>query len=187
MKKILAWHFTGLDRRLGYDANHLEVAPGYIYSIGDHETPSLCKCGMHASRKAIDALDYAPGAYVWRVRLWGDVKEDDDKLVARHREVLAGADATRVLHEFACWCVRHTPLGDGRVVWDLLTDERSRQAVEIKEAWLAGKATDQILNEAWAAAGDAAGDAAWDAAVAAQNAELERRLKALLRKESINA
>src|SRR4051812_1667114 len=33
------------------------------------------------------------------------------------------------LRRFAVWCVRETPLGDGRKVWDLLTDERSRAAV----------------------------------------------------------
>ena len=36
----------------------------------------------------------------------------------------------RVLRLFGCWCVRNTPLADGRKVWDLLTDTRSVAAVE---------------------------------------------------------
>src|SRR5688572_18687936 len=61
------------------------------------------------------------------------------------------------LRRFACWCVRNTPLADGRKVWDLLTDERSRRAVEVAESFAGGQATAEEL----AAARDAARDAAW--------------------------
>ena len=83
------------------------------------------------------------------------------------------------LRLFACWCVRHTQLADGRTVWDLLTDERSRKAVEVAEAFACGEATQEELDAAWAAgdaawaARDAAGAAAWaagDAAWAARDA-----------------
>jgi len=48
---------------------------------------------------------------------------------------------------------RDTPLGDGRTVWDLLTDERSRQGVEVAEAWLRGEITvDELDAAAWDAA-----------------------------------
>lgn len=49
------------------------------------------------------------------------------------------------LRRFACWCVRNTPLPDGRKVWDLLTDERSRRAVEVAEAFADGRATEGML------------------------------------------
>ena len=69
---------------------------------------------------------------------------------------------------FGCWCVRTTPLADGRVVWDLLTDERSRAAVEVAERYAVGEATDGELSAAWTAAWSAAwsatGAAAWTAA-----------------------
>ena len=90
----------------------------------------------------------------------------------------------------ACWCVRETPLVDGRKVWDLLTDERSRNAVIVSERFAVGEATHSELAAAQAAAWaarDAVGDAqdaaraardaagaAWDAARAAQTSEFKR-------------
>ena len=81
-----------------------------------------------------------------------------------------------VLHKLACRFVRETPLSDGRNVWDLLTDERSRNAVEVAEAYADGKATAQELEDAYdaadaaACAADAAEDAAFAAAFAAADA-----------------
>lgn len=77
------------------------------------------------------------------------------------------------LRLFGCWCVRHTPVSDGRVVWDLLTDERSRRTVEVAEAYAEGRASMEELQAAWAAAAEAsraAAAAAWTAARAAAEA-----------------
>ena len=52
------------------------------------------------------------------------------------------------LRKLACRFIRETPLADGRKVWDLLTDERSRKAVEVAEAYADGKATDGELQAA---------------------------------------
>jgi len=184
MKKYRCWHFVGENRVLQYDATKLTVAPGYIYSIGKNETPSLCACGMHGSVRATDALRYAPGPVACLVDVYGDVQVDDDKLVGRHRHVLAMVDATKTLDRFACWCARNTPLVGGRTVWDLLSDERSRTAVEVKERWIEGKATDKELAAAraaaWAAARDAARAAAWDAAWAAARDAQNKQLESML-------
>jgi hypothetical protein len=198
-QSILAWHFISSDRKLRYDSQELTVEPGYIYGVPDGPL-IMCERGVHASRKPLDALGYAPGPVVCRVRCWGEIREDGDKLVCRNRQVLWLADAERALHEFAVWCVRSTPLKNGKTVWDLLSDPRSRRAVKVKESWLAGKATDgdlsaagsaalsaarsaagsaagsAALSAAWSAAWSAAGSAAGSAALSAQNKQLEKTL-----------
>jgi hypothetical protein len=63
-----------------------------------------------------------------------------------------------ILRKFACRCVRE--------IWHLLTDERSRNAIEVAERHADGLASDEEL----AAARDAARDAAWAAARAAASA-----------------
>jgi hypothetical protein len=56
------------------------------------------------------------------------------------------------LRLLACRFVRETPLADGRAVWDLLTDPRSRVSIETAERHARGAATDAELDAAWAAA-----------------------------------
>jgi hypothetical protein len=80
-----------------------------------------------------------------------------------------GVFSDRALKLFACWCARQ--------VWHLLTDERSRHAVEVSEKFAVGDATAEEMAAARDAARDAAyaasdaayaaSDAAWDAAYAA--------------------
>jgi hypothetical protein len=155
-KRILAWHFVSAYRKYR-DGN--TVVPGYIYSV---DGPLLmCQWGLHASKRPLDALRYAPGPVVCRVEQWGDVQHDTDKFVSRHREVLWVADASIELRRFACWCARQ--------VWPLLTDERSRHAVEVAEAYCDGKATKKVLTAANTAAW-AASDAAWSESAASATA-----------------
>jgi hypothetical protein len=87
----------------------------------------------------------------------------------------------RTARLFACWCVRNTPLADGRVVWDLLTDERSRNAVEVAERYADGNATLKELTAARVAAWDAAGAAARTAARVAAWAAARAAARAVAR------
>ena len=78
----------------------------------------------------------------------------------------SGVFPDSTLRKLECRFVRETPLADGRKVWDLLVDERSRRAVEVAEAYAAGNATDDDLDAARSAAdaAHAAADAAYAAA-----------------------
>ena len=76
----------------------------------------------------------------------------------------------RTLRLFAVWCVRNTPLSDGRKTGDVLTDPRSLAALEVVERYAHGNATDKELAAARAVAWDAARAAAWDAATDAARA-----------------
>ncbi len=81
-----------------------------------------------------------------------------------------GHEDPKNYHLIACACVRETPLADGRRVWDLLTDPRSRNAVEVAERFAVGEATEEDRAAAWAAAGAAARAVVWAVAGAAARA-----------------
>jgi hypothetical protein len=158
-RSVLGWHFLAEDRRLRFGSREV-VEAGKTYTA--EEQLVVCQNGVHASNLAIDALRYAPGPVVCRVRLHGEIQHDTDKSVARHRTVLWMADATAILHEFALVC-GEAALGQMAAVGKE-PDPRSWAALDVKRLWLAGKATDEELAAAWAAARDAAWDPARDAA-----------------------
>ena len=122
-----------------------------------------------------------PEGYIWAMEncktmrdVWDTARPDWIVWVATRKGVLTDKE----LRLFACWCVRQ--------VWDLLTDERSRTAVEVAERYANGEATAEELSSAMADAKNIARDAAtyaatyaayniawaaaWDAAEAAAEA-----------------
>ena len=150
------WHFLAERGKL---RDGSPAAP-----VGGVETfdgePRLCASGLHACARAIDALQYAPGSYVRRVRLEGVVVGEGDKRSATRRVVLAEADATRVLHLFAC--------GEAERALTVaqVKNRRCWSAIETKRRWVDGDATDKELRAAsdaasWDAASTAASAAAW--------------------------
>ena len=173
------WHFLPDDGRLWGggelpESRRTKVEAGATYRVDG--AIILCERGLHASRRAIDALRYAPetnGAVVCRVRLGGTIVEGNDKACASERTVLWMADATRTLHEFAIWCA------EGALKTATVTDERCWGALEAKRRWLDGQATNDELAAAGYAAGDAAWDAAWDAEIEWQSQRLTERLLSL--------
>jgi len=165
-KHIRCWHFLQDDKRLRWGTKEV-VKVGKTYTA---EGPLvMCGNGMHGSRRLIDALQYAPGAVLCKVEIWDEVQKQDDKLVGRHRKVLAMVNAEKVLHEAACHFAEEALTLVG------CTDERSWNAIKVKRAWLKGKATDKEL--------DAAGAAAWAAAWDAQNKYLTTQANKLFAKK----
>ena len=151
---MLAWHFLRDDQKLKYP-------PYTLVEVGQKLTVDppliLCNWGLHASKRAIEALRYAPGPIACRVELSGEILEDDDKVCATERTVLKMIDATNILHEFACWCAEQALLQEREAGRE--PDPRSWAAVDAKRKWLRGEITDSELAAAW--------DAAWAAARAA--------------------
>src|SRR3990172_681185 len=176
----LGWHFLPEDKRLRYGTREVVEVGRPVKVAGKL---ALCEWGLHASRRAIDALAYAPmdsaKLYACRVRLGGELIESQDKAVASEREVLWMVDATKALHLFACRVAEDafTKYGNG--------DTRSLAAIQAKRDWLEGKITSEELKAAaraaegagagWAAG--AAGGAAW-AAEAGEGAEAAAARKA---------
>ena len=148
----IAWHFTGDKLRDGSPIppiGHTLVHAGKI---------EMCVSGYHWSRTPFQALQYAPGPLLHKVRVGGKIVEaEGDKGVSSERTILATVDATQFLRRFAAdqaLSVAHLwPMPD--VVREYLTglDEAKRSAAE-SAAWSA----------AWSAAGSAAESAAWSAA-----------------------
>ena len=107
--------------------------------------------------------DYGDDTPISLVRILETNGVDDAAWALRAVPPKQAAERDRRARWFACVCVRGTPLRYGQTTWVLLTDERSRRAVEVAEQYAEGRASTDEL----AAAGAAARDATWDAAGAA--------------------
>ena len=122
-----------------------------------------CVNGYHLCREQ-DLIDWLD-ATIYEAEHEGELVASNDKVAVRKCRLTKRCEGwtEESARLFACWCVRHTPLTNGRVTWDLVTDKRSRAAVEIAEQYARGEA----IAEELAAARDAARDAAWAAGNAA--------------------
>ena len=156
---VMAWHFVGPTLRNG------DPVPADGEALRHDGPVSICVSGLHASRRPIDALRYAPGSTICRVECRDVVEEQDDKLVCRERVILWRVEGDGLLRDFARSCaldVVHLWDAPDVVLRYLRTgDESLRDA-----AWVAAR------DAAWVAAGPAAWVAAWVAAGDAQNRRL---------------
>lgn len=91
----------------------------------------------------------------WALSIGDDMADVWDAMIEQGKHTWLLWTATRpgvfpdsVLRKLACRFVRETPLADGRKVWDLLTDARSKKAVEVSERYADGKATKKELADA---------------------------------------
>jgi hypothetical protein len=164
---VLAWHFIGDTLRDGRPVPSDE-------EVLRHDGPLVvCQSGLHASVKALDALQFAPGFVVCRVECGGETLHESDKLVCRERTILWRLDATDVLLKLARLCAL-----DVAHMWKMPTvvrqfletgEESSRAAAGAAAraaAWDAARAAARPAARpaAWAAAEAASRAAAWDAA-----------------------
>lgn len=111
------WHFLPSDCRLTHDDGR-SVVVGETLGIPEDKYPRPREYGMHACVDASDALIHAAGLILCRVRLTGDIVNDNEVYCARNRTVLAMADATETLIRFAEECISLVP--DGFLIRDHL-------------------------------------------------------------------
>ena len=160
----LYWHFANDDRRLGYGDGR-EIIVGQTLKVAPPIV--LCERGLHGSKRALDALNYAPGACVCLVTLGGEVLHAQDKSVATERTVIAAADATQLLFQFSIDVAARAMERAG------VTHEDSWNALSIRAAHMAALADDNDLSAARSAARSAAESAAWGAARSAARSAAE--------------
>ena len=171
-KSVMAWWFAvapedGVLRLPHGDGRVVEV--GKTLTVDRPIIP--CERGLHASVRAIDALQYAPGSFVCRVKCGGEVVHEHDKLACSERTVVWMADATNVLHRFAVETARSALKAERKRGREPHPD--SWRVLDVKTAWLNGRATDADLSAARSAAGSAARSTAWSAARSAAESAAE--------------
>ncbi len=121
---IIGWHWIRNDRRLGYgDGRAVVDGETLAYTGGQPIQPR--SRGMHASAKIIDALAYAPGTVLCRVRLHGTVIKSNNKAVATHRTVLWSVDARKALILWAADCAERA------ISREVNPDPRSVEAIRV--------------------------------------------------------
>lgn len=125
----------------------------------------LCNNGYHLciAEDIIDWLDKD----IYQAEYDGDKLSSGNKIVVRKARLLRKIETwnEQKARLFACWCVRNTPLYDGRTVWDLFTDKRLHNAVEVAERYANGGATKEELMVARLSAWEASfNDGYWDVA-----------------------
>lgn len=177
-KRILAWHFLKADMR---SASGDDPA----WSEGEERMLSgkvaLCKYGYHSSPTPLDALSYRTGGVLCRVEVSEPTESDGDehsynrKSVSVSRKLLAFADITSVLCEFAVDCAERVLPHFEKKYPD---DKRCRRCIEQTRAYLRGEIDVGELRKARAGVADAyaangyASDAAYAAYTAAAAADV---------------
>jgi hypothetical protein len=96
-----AFYFATQDRKLRYGDDR-PIVVGETHTVDCKPIP--CEQGLHASKRLIDALRYAPGGVLYLVELSGEIVETDDKACATERKYLAEFDLSNVLFKFSCAC-----------------------------------------------------------------------------------
>ena len=177
-RTMLGWWFAN-NRGVLPHGDGRTVVVGATHTVKGAIVP--CANGLHAAAHVFDALSYAPGSTLYRVRLGGVIRahgQPVDKYAASKRTYLGRINAEVLLRQFARACAlraveRHWP-GVPQVVVDYLrTGDESKRAAASAAARDAASAAardaarDAAWAAAWAAARDAASAAARDAAWAA--------------------
>ena len=146
--EIIGYWFAASDELPHGDGR--KVVIGETLSVEGKIVP--CAYGLYASVDPFDALRYAPGPLLYKVRLSGKiVAHDNDKHAASERTALAKRDATQMLWTFArkmALSVIHLWAAPTIVREYLETGDESKRAAARAAAWdTARDATRKLFNE----------------------------------------
>ena len=148
-KAIQAWHFTGKTLR---DGRPLPKDGEWLKHEGEIV---ICETGLHASRRVIDALQYAPGSTICRVSCRKiEDEHKNDKLVCRERRI--------------DWRIENAD--------DVLRAFARKAALSVIHLWDAPPIVRQYLETGDESIRDAARAAAWDAKLTEFSGILEQML-----------
>jgi hypothetical protein len=169
--EIMGWWFAASDELPNGDGRKIVI--GETLTVDGEIVP--CMHGLHASVDPFDALQYARGPLLYKVRLSGEIiAHKNDKHAASERTAIAKRDATQMLWTFArklALLVIHLWNAPAIVREYLETGDESKREAAGAAAGAARGAGDaaEAAAEAARAAGDArgAGDAARAARAAA--------------------
>jgi len=197
MKQVKGWWFGTIDRKLLNDDGR-KIVIGETHKIDRKIIP--CKCGLHLSKRIIDALNYAPGPVIYRVIGSGVIIPHGnpvDKYACSERTYVAGGvDISNTLRLFARKCaldvihlwnppdivIKYLKTGDESIrtaAWDAARDA-ARDAAWVAAGVAAGAAAGAAARDA---ARDAAKAAAWAATGAAAREKFNRRLTSMVSRE----
>src|SRR3989304_4578803 len=188
---LMAWHFLPADLRLG-NGDGREVRVGETLR---HDGPLvMCKCGLHASERILDALGYPTGPVISRVRCGGEILRDTAKLVCGERTVeWMLTDTDDLSRGYSRWCarsvlhlwdapeivLRYLDTGDESIRAAAVAAARASVWATRDAAWAASDAARasarasacaSVWASVWPAARASAVAAAWAAATAASEA-----------------
>jgi hypothetical protein len=157
-----AYYFANKDKKLRYGDDR-KIVVGETHSVSLDDKPlELCDWGLHASIKALDAIDYAPDNMLYVVELSGEIIIGEDKVCAEHRKYLYEIDAEELLREFA----RKQALINIEKVYPYVTETKKENML----VFLEGRDLSESARTAAESAAKSAISAIWSAAESAKPA-----------------
>lgn len=94
---VNGYYFAPYNNRLRYGDDR-RIVLEETHSV--EGTIQICSFGLHCSRTAAEALEYAPSPLLYKVEAWGDIDEGSDKLAARNRKYTAVLNTSEILEKF---------------------------------------------------------------------------------------
>jgi len=170
---VLGYHFSREDGRLRFP-------DGRVIRLGEkHTVPSIrrYRSGLYASKRLIDALGYAPGPILHRVKLSGKILHWDSESAAEERTYLKRYDLNELLRTFAR---RQALINSNKIKmycgnYDLIAEWLATGDRSLMEAaWSIAWSTAMILRER----DDATAEAAWSIAWSAVDSAVEAAVRA---------